>query len=187
MMTDERRIVNPKDAALRDLEDGDIQAEEAIPALLPQLLQKMDKRLDALLESAERLNKANMMITYELKSLGAEPGLFRKPAARLNLVALNFTTPVGPSSRPQQQPTSIAAKDGRSALLAQARREKAKVGYEPRDVNDDDEDLARRVVPDTELTESERTGRAMTKGRNNDPRQAALQQFSTLGDEGLAG
>ncbi|KFK32121.1 hypothetical protein AALP_AA6G200900 [Arabis alpina] len=149
-MTDERRITDPKDAELRDLEDGEIQTDGSIredqtarhdppPAaptranppgekskevpratsLLHELLQKMSMILDALLETVERQNRAIRMITDELKSLGAdfraralEPGLFRKPTARLDPVALNFTTPVELSSRPQQQPSSITAKDG---------------------------------------------------------------------------
>ncbi|KFK32067.1 hypothetical protein AALP_AA6G195300 [Arabis alpina] len=199
-MTDERRIANPNDPALRDLEDGEIQtngstrkdqtARSDLPptglaranppgekskeaprttSLLPELLQKMSITLDVLLESAERQNKANGTITDELKSLGAdyrarvlELGMFRK------LVALNFTTPVRPSSQPLQQPMSTTAKDGRSALLAQALSKKGKVGNEPLDVDDDDEDLARRVVLDTELTEPERARRTTTKGRNAD-------------------
>ncbi|KFK22055.1 hypothetical protein AALP_AAs70859U000100 [Arabis alpina] len=102
-MTDERRIADPKDVALRDLEEGEIQAEGSTnkdqtarddppPAsaarvdlhgeksketpragsLLPELLQKMSTTLDALLESAERQNRANGTITDELRSIGAD-------------------------------------------------------------------------------------------------------------------
>ncbi|KFK22880.1 hypothetical protein AALP_AAs64569U000200 [Arabis alpina] len=94
-------------------------------SLLPELLQKMSATLDALLESAERQNRANGTITDELRSIGAdvrarplEPSLFRKPAAQIDPVALNFTTPIGSSSRPRQQNPSTAANDERSALLA---------------------------------------------------------------------
>ncbi|KFK36317.1 hypothetical protein AALP_AA4G106900 [Arabis alpina] len=179
-MTDERRIADLKDAAPRDLEEGEIQAEggtnedqaardDPPPAgsactdlhgeqwretprassLLPELLQKMSATLDALLESAERQNRTNGTITDELRSIGAdvraqplEPGLFRKPAAQIDPVALNFTTPGGSSSRPRHQNPSTTVNDGQSALLAQARQEKAKVGDEPIDLDNDDEDLA---------------------------------------------
>ncbi|KFK29110.1 hypothetical protein AALP_AA7G090400 [Arabis alpina] len=178
----------------------------------------MSTTLDALLESAERQNRSNGMITDELNSLGAdirvrplEPGLFRKPAARIDPVALNFTTPGGSSNRPRHQNPSTAANDGRSALLAQARREKAKVGDEPIDLDNDDEDLprrvvpetiftetviqqrfsafddddlARRVVPNTIFTEIARDRHGTTKARNDDPRYVASQQFSTFGDHG---
>ncbi|KFK44316.1 hypothetical protein AALP_AA1G242500 [Arabis alpina] len=148
-MTDERRIADPKDAAPRDLEEGEIQAEggtnedqaardDPPPAgtsradlpgeksketprassLLPELLQKMSATLDALLESAERQKRANGTITDELRSIGAdvrarplEPSLFRKPAAQIDPMALNFTTPIGSSSRPRQQNPSTAAND----------------------------------------------------------------------------
>ncbi|KFK29427.1 hypothetical protein AALP_AA7G133100 [Arabis alpina] len=193
-MTDERRIADPKDAAPRDLEEGEIQAEggtnedqaardDPPPAgaaradlqgeqsretprassLLPELLQKMSVTLDALLESAERQNRANRTITDELRSIGAdvcarplEPSLFKRPAARIDPVALNFTTPIGSSSQPRQQNPSTAANDGRSALFAQARRETPKVGDEPIDLDNDNEDLARRVVPETIFTETAR-------------------------------
>ncbi|KFK29239.1 hypothetical protein AALP_AA7G107400 [Arabis alpina] len=155
--------------------------------LPPELLQKMSTTLDALVESAERQNRANRIITDELRSIGAdvrarplEPGLFRKP------VALNFTTPVGSLSRPRHKNPSTAVKGGRSALLAQARREKAKIGDEPIDLDNEDEDLARRFVPDTKLTETERSRQGTTKARNNDPRHAASQEFSTFGDDGPA-
>ncbi|KFK32314.1 hypothetical protein AALP_AA6G225800 [Arabis alpina] len=183
-MTDERRIADPKDTAPRDLEEGEIQAEG-------ELLQKMSATLDALLESVERQNRTNRIITNELRSLGAdvlarplEPGLFRKPAARIDRVELNFTTPGWSSSRPRHQNPSTAANDGRSALLAQARREKAKVGDEPIDLDNDDEDLARRVVPETIFTETARDRQGIAKARNNDPRHIASQQFSTIGDDG---
>ncbi|KFK40201.1 hypothetical protein AALP_AA3G343100 [Arabis alpina] len=103
------------------------KSKEALRAtlLLLELLQKMNTTLDALLESAERQNRANGTITDELQSLGAdfcartlEPGLFRKPAARIDPLALNFTTPAESSSQPRQQHPSVAAKDGRSILLA---------------------------------------------------------------------
>ncbi|KFK24025.1 hypothetical protein AALP_AAs71737U000100 [Arabis alpina] len=123
--------------------------------LLPELLQKMSATLDALLESADRQNKINGTKTEELRSIGAdvqpralEPGLFRKLAPRLDPVALNFTTPVGSSNRPRQQHPSADAKDGQSVLLALAHREKANIGDEPIEVDDDDEDLARQVVPE---------------------------------------
>ncbi|KFK23959.1 hypothetical protein AALP_AAs57408U000300 [Arabis alpina] len=221
-MTDERRIADPKDAAPRDLEEGEIQAEggtnedhaardDPPPAgaaradmqgeqsretprassLLPELLQKMSATLDALLESAERQNRTNGTITDELRSIGAEvrarplePGLFRKPAARIDPVALNFTTPGGSSSRPRHQNPLIAANDGRSALLAQGRRAKAKVGDEPIDLDNDDEDLARRVVPETIFTDTARDRQGITKTRNEDPRHVASQQFSTFGVDG---
>ncbi|KFK31600.1 hypothetical protein AALP_AA6G134100 [Arabis alpina] len=145
-------------------------------SLLPELLQKMSTTLDALLESVERQNSANMTITEELRSIGAdvrarplEPGLFRKPAARIDPVALNFTTPGGSSSRPRHQNPSTAANDGRSALLPQTRQEKAKVGDEPIDLDNDDEDLARRVVPKTIFTETVRDRQGMATARNDDP------------------
>ncbi|KFK39745.1 hypothetical protein AALP_AA3G282400 [Arabis alpina] len=223
-MADERRIVDPKDVAPRDLEEGEIQAEgrtnkdqtasdnprpasaaradrpgeksnetPRASSLLRELLQKMSTTLDTLLESAEQQNRANTTITDELRSIGAdvcarplEPGLFRKPAARIDPVALNFTTLVGSSIRPRQQNPSTAAKDGRSALLAQARREKAKVGNEPIDLDNDDEDLARRVVRDTIFIETARDRHGTTKARNDDPRYIASQQFSTFGDDGSA-
>ncbi|KFK39146.1 hypothetical protein AALP_AA3G206100 [Arabis alpina] len=212
-MTDERRIADPKDVAPRDLEEGEIQAEgdtnkdqtardDPPPAgtaradlpgeksketprassLLPELLQKMSATLDALLESAERQNRANGTITNKLRPLG--PSLFRKPAARIDPVALNFTTPIGSSSQPRQQIPSTAANDGRSALLAQARREKAKVGDEPIDLDNNDEDLARRVVPETIFTETARDRQGMAKARNDDPQHIASQQFSTIRDDG---
>ncbi|KFK24419.1 hypothetical protein AALP_AAs61719U000100, partial [Arabis alpina] len=162
-------------------------------SLLPELLQKMSVTLDALLESADRQNKTNGTITEELRSIGAdvrtrvlEP-LFRKPAPRLDPLALNFTTPVGSSNRPRQQHPSADAKDGRSVLLAQARREKAKIGDEPIEVDNDDEDLARQVVPDTELTEPERARQAAARGRNTYHRQAASQEFPVIDDDSLAG
>ncbi|KFK29393.1 hypothetical protein AALP_AA7G127600 [Arabis alpina] len=155
-------------------------------SLLPELLQKMSATLDALLESAERQNRANGTITDELISIGAdvrarplEPSLFRRPAARIDPVALNFTTPIGPSSQPRQQNPSTAANDERSALLAQARREKAKIGDEPIDLDNDDDDLARRVVPETIFTETARDRQGMAKARNDDPQHIASQQFST--------
>ncbi|KFK29861.1 hypothetical protein AALP_AA7G188500 [Arabis alpina] len=87
-------------------------------SLLPELLQKMRTTLDALLESAEWQNRANGMITNELRSIGVdvrarplEPGLIRKPAARIDPMALNFSTPIGSSSRPRQQNPSTAAND----------------------------------------------------------------------------
>ncbi|KFK29779.1 hypothetical protein AALP_AA7G178300 [Arabis alpina] len=224
-MTDERRTAHPKDAGLRDLEDGEIQTDGSVcedqiahddpppaaPArvspsgekskeapratsLLPELLQKMSAMIDALLESADRQNKTNGMITEELRSIGAdvrtralEPGLFRKPAPRLDPLALNFTTPVGSSSQPRQQHPSADAKDGRFVLLPQARREKAKIGDEPIEVDDDDEDLARQVMPDTELTEPERARQAAARGRNTYHRQAASQEFPVIDDDSLAG
>ncbi|KFK43840.1 hypothetical protein AALP_AA1G180400 [Arabis alpina] len=152
----------------------------------------MSATLDALLESADRQNKTNGTITEELKSIGAdvraralEPGLFRKLAPRLDPVALNFTTPVGSSNRPRQQHPSADAKDGRSVLLAQALCEKAKIGDELIEVDDDDEDLARQVVP--ELTKHERARQAAARGRNTYHRQAALQEFPAVDDDGLAG
>ncbi|KFK26577.1 hypothetical protein AALP_AA8G266600 [Arabis alpina] len=151
----------------------------------------MSATLDALLESAERKNQTNGTITEELRSIGAyvrarllEPGLFRKPAARIDPVALNFTTPGGSSSRPRHQNSSTTANDGRSALLSQARREKAKVGDEPRDLDNDDEDLNRRVVPETIFTETAKDRQGMAKARNDDPRHIASQKFSTIGDDG---
>ncbi|KFK28968.1 hypothetical protein AALP_AA7G071700 [Arabis alpina] len=160
-------------------------------SLLPELLQKMSATLDALLESVEPQNRANGAITDELRSIGADvrarplkPGLFRKPAARIDPVALNFTTPVGSSSQPRQQNPSIAANDGRSALLAQARRVKAKVSDAPIDLDNDDEDLARRVIPETIFTETARDRRGITKARNDDSRHVASQLFSTFGDDG---
>ncbi|KFK24039.1 hypothetical protein AALP_AAs41333U000100 [Arabis alpina] len=151
----------------------------------------MSATLDALLETAERQNRANGTITDELRSIGAdvrarplEPSLFRKPAARIDPVALNFTTPIGSSSQTRQQNPSTDANDGRSALLAQARREKAKVGDEPIDLDNDDEDLARRVVPETIFTETARDQQGMAKARNDDPQHIASQQFSTIRDDG---
>ncbi|KFK32120.1 hypothetical protein AALP_AA6G200900 [Arabis alpina] len=194
-MTDERRITDPKDAELRDLEDGEIQTDGSIredqtarhdppPAaptranppgekskevpratsLLHELLQKMSMILDALLETVERQNRAIRMITDELKSLGAD---FRARALEPAAAVVDH------------------CQRRRSALLAQAQREKSKVGDKPIDL-DDDEDLARRVVPDTELTYTERARQAATKARIADPRQATSQQFSTLGDNGPA-
>ncbi|KFK43923.1 hypothetical protein AALP_AA1G191700 [Arabis alpina] len=219
-MTDERRINDPKDAAPRDLEEGEIQAEGStnkdqaasdnppptgaaradLPgekskepprasSLFPELLQKMSAKLDALLESAERQNRANEMITDELRSIGAdilarslEPDLFRKPAAGIDPVVFNFTTPVGSSIRPRQHNPSTATKDGQSALLAQARREKERVGDDLIDLDNDDEDLARRVVPDTIFIETTTDRHGTTKARNDDPRYVDSQQFSTFGD-----
>ncbi|KFK33404.1 hypothetical protein AALP_AA5G008300 [Arabis alpina] len=118
-------------AARADLQGEQSRETPKASSLLPELLQKMSATLDALLESAERQNRTNRTITNELRSIGEEvrarplePGLFRKPAARIDPVALNFTTPKGSSSRPRHQNPSTAANDGRSALLAQARREK---------------------------------------------------------------
>ncbi|KFK24124.1 hypothetical protein AALP_AAs60715U001000 [Arabis alpina] len=158
----------PPGTARADLPGEKSKETPRASSLLPELLQKMSATLDALLESAEQQNRGNGTITNELGSIGAdvrarplEPGLFRKPAARIDPVALNFTTPIGSSSQPWQHNPSTAANDGRSALLAQARREKAKVGdepidldNEPIDLDNDDEDLARRVVPETIFTET---------------------------------
>ncbi|KFK24256.1 hypothetical protein AALP_AAs63196U000100 [Arabis alpina] len=183
----------PAGAARADLQGEQSRETPRASSLLPELLQKMSTTLDALLESAERQNRSNGTITDELRSLGAdirarplEPGLFRKPAARIDPVALNFTTLGGSSNRPRHQNPSTAANDERSALLTQARREKAKVGDGPIDLDNDDEDLARRVVPDTIFTETARDQHGTTKARGDDPRHVASQQFSTFGDDGSA-
>ncbi|KFK29683.1 hypothetical protein AALP_AA7G165200 [Arabis alpina] len=181
----------PAGTAHADLPGEKSKEPPRASSLLPELLQKMSATLDALLESAERQNRANGIITDELRSIGAdvrarplEPGLFQKPAARIDPVALNFTTPIGSSSRPRQQNSSTAVNDGRSALLAQTRREKAKVGNEPRNLDNDDEDLARRVVPETIFTETARDRQGMAKARNDDPQHIASHQFSTIRDDG---
>ncbi|KFK41419.1 hypothetical protein AALP_AA2G128400 [Arabis alpina] len=199
-MTGERRIADPKDVAPRDLEEGEIQAEgdtnkdqtarDDLPpagtaradlpgeksketprasSLLPELLQKMSATLDALQESAERQNRTNGTITDELRSIGAD-------------VRARPLEP-GSSSQPRQQNPSTAAYNERSALLAQARREKAKVGDEPIDLDNDDDDLARRVVPETIFTETARDRQGMAKARNDDPQHIASQQFSTVRDD----
>ncbi|KFK24217.1 hypothetical protein AALP_AAs51720U000100 [Arabis alpina] len=167
----------PAGTARSDLPGEKSKETPRARSLLPELLQKMSAALDAILESAERQNRTNGTITDELRSIRAdvrarplEPGLFRRLAARLDPVALNFTTPIGSSSQPRQQNPSTAANDERSALLAQARREKAKVGDEPIDLDNDDDDLARRV--------------GMAKARNDDPQHIASQQFSTVRDDG---
>ncbi|KFK37061.1 hypothetical protein AALP_AA4G207800 [Arabis alpina] len=181
----------PVGTARADLPGEKSKETPRASSLLPELLQKMSATLDALLESAERQNRANGTITDELRSIGAdvrarplEPSLFRKPAARIDPLAFNFTTPIGSSRQPRQQNPSTAANDGRSALLAQARREKAKVGDEPIDLDNDDDDLARRVVPETIFTETARDRQGMAKARNDDPQHIASQQFSTIGDDG---
>ncbi|KFK23471.1 hypothetical protein AALP_AAs67539U000100 [Arabis alpina] len=186
-----RNNLPPAGTARADLPGEKSKQTPRASSLLPELLQKMKTTLDALLESAERLNRTNGTITDELRSIGAEvrtrplePGLFRKPAARIDPVALNFTTPGGSSSRPRHQNPSTAANDGRSALLAQARREKAKVGDEPIALDNDDEDLARRAVPETIFTETARDRQGIAKARTDDPRHIASQQFSTIGDDG---
>ncbi|KFK43987.1 hypothetical protein AALP_AA1G200300 [Arabis alpina] len=181
----------PASAARADRPSEKSKETPRASSLLPELLQKMSTTLDALLKSAERQNRANGNKTDELRSIGAdvrarplEPSLFRKPAARIDPVALNFTIPVASSSRPRKQNPSTAANDGRSAFLAQARREKAKVGDEPIYLDNDDEDLARRVVPDTIFTKTARDRHGTTKARSDDPRHIAAQQFSTFGDDG---
>ncbi|KFK26926.1 hypothetical protein AALP_AA8G310900 [Arabis alpina] len=176
----------PAGTARADLPGEKSKETPRASSLLPKLLQKMSTTLHALLESAERQNRSNGTITDELRSLGAdirarplEPGLFRKTAARIDPVALNFATLGGSSNRPRHQNPSTAANDERSALLAQTRREKAKVSYEPIDLDNDDEDLARRVVPETIFTETARDSdrQGMTKERNDDPQHIASQQF----------
>ncbi|KFK29250.1 hypothetical protein AALP_AA7G108900 [Arabis alpina] len=166
----------PAETARADLPGEKSKETPRASSLLPELLQKMSATLDALLESAERQNRANGTITDELRSIGTdiraqplEPSLFRKPAARIDPVALNFTTPGGSSSRPWHQNPSTAANDGRSALLAQARREKAKVGDEPIDLDNDDEDCI--------FNETARDRHGTTKAKNDD-------QFSTVRDDG---
>ncbi|KFK25958.1 hypothetical protein AALP_AA8G185000 [Arabis alpina] len=205
-MTDERRIADPKDVAPRDLEEGEIQVEgstnkdqiarDDLPpagaaradlpgeksketprasSVLPELLQKMSTTLEALLESTKQQNRANGTITDELRSIGAdvrarplEPGLFRKPAARID--------PVVKSIDRRKRWTIRSLSPGTA-------RER-KVGDEPIDLDNDDEDLARRVVPDTIFTETARDRQGTTKARNDDPRHVASQQFSTFGDDG---
>ncbi|KFK39458.1 hypothetical protein AALP_AA3G247400 [Arabis alpina] len=181
----------PAGTARADLPGEKSKETPRASSLLPELLQNMSATLDALLESAERQNITNRTITDELRSIGAdvraqplEPSLFRKPAARIDPVALNFTTPGGSSSRPRHQNLSTAANDGRSALVPQARREKAKVGDEPIDLDNDDEDLPRRVVPETIFTETMINRQGINKAKNDDPRYIALHQFSTVRDDG---
>ncbi|KFK29418.1 hypothetical protein AALP_AA7G132100 [Arabis alpina] len=180
----------PAGTAHADLPGEKSKETPRASSLLPELLQKMSATLDALLESAERQNRANGTITDELRSIGEdvrarplEPSVFRKPAARIDPVALNFTTPIGSSSQPRRQNPSTAANDERSALLAQARREKAKVDDESIDLDNDDDDLARRVAPETIFTETTRDRQGMAKARNDDPQHIASQQFSTVRDD----
>ncbi|KFK32465.1 hypothetical protein AALP_AA6G245400 [Arabis alpina] len=181
----------PAGTARADLPGKKSKETQRASSLLPELLQKMSATLDALLESAERQNRANGIITDELRSIGAdvsarplEPGLFRKPAAQIDPVLLNFTTPIGSSSQPRQQNPSTAAYDGRSAFLARHDERKQKSGDEPIDLDNDDEDLARRVVPEIIFTETARDRQGMTKARNDDPQHIASQQFSTIRDDG---
>ncbi|KFK36215.1 hypothetical protein AALP_AA4G092800 [Arabis alpina] len=194
-MTDERRIADPKDVAPRDLEEGEIQAEGSTnkdPTARddsPPAEDEHDTGRTAgerrVAKPSQRDNNRRAQIHRSRRPRTTlEPGLFRKLAARIDPVALNFTTPVGSSSRPRQQNPSTGANDGRSALLAQARRENAKVGDEPIDLDNDDEDLTRRVVPDTIFTETVRDRQGTTKARNDDPRHGASQQFSTFGNDG---
>ncbi|KFK25894.1 hypothetical protein AALP_AA8G176300 [Arabis alpina] len=181
----------PAGIARADLPGEKSKETPRASSLLPELLQKMSTTLDALLESAERQNRSNGTITDELRSLGADirarplkPGLFRKPAARIDPVALNFAIPGGSSNRPRHQNPSTAANYERSALLAQARRKKAKVGDEPIDLDNDEEDQARRVVPEIIFTKTTRDRQGMAKERNDDPQHIASQQFSTARDDG---
>ncbi|KFK26028.1 hypothetical protein AALP_AA8G194300 [Arabis alpina] len=181
----------PAGTARADLPGEKSKETPRASSLLLELLQKMSMTLDTLLESAERQNRSNGTITDELRSLGAdirarplEPGLSRKPGSRIDPVALNFATPGGSSNRPRHQNPSTAANDERSALLAQARREKTKVSDEPIDLDNDDEDLARRVIPETIFTETARDRQGMAKERNDDPQHIASQQFFTVRDDG---
>ncbi|KFK24122.1 hypothetical protein AALP_AAs60715U000700 [Arabis alpina] len=162
-MTDERHIADPKDVAPRDLEEGEIQAEGKDEYDTGRVAAKYR----ATKQSQRDNNRRAQIHGADVRARPLEPGLFRKPAARIDLVALNFTTPVGSSIRPRQQSPSTAAKDGRSALLAQARQEKAKVSNEPIDLDNDDEDLARRFIPDTIFTEIARDRQGTTKVRND--------------------
>ncbi|KFK31926.1 hypothetical protein AALP_AA6G177000 [Arabis alpina] len=179
-MTDERRIADLKDATPRDLEEGEIQAEGATN----EDQAARDDPPPAGAGRADLQGEQSRSLGADVRARPLEPGLFRKPAARIDLVALNFTTPGGSSSRPRHQNPSTTANDGRSALLTQARREKAKVGDEPIDLDNDDEDLPRRVVPETIFTETVINRQGITKAKNDDPRYITLHQFSTVRDDG---
>ncbi|KFK32742.1 hypothetical protein AALP_AA6G283000 [Arabis alpina] len=147
----------PAETARADLPGEKSKETPRASSFLPELLQKMSATLDALLESAERQNRANRIITDELRSIGAdvraqplEISLFRKPAAQIDPVALNFTTPGGSSSRPR------------------------------------DDGSVRRVARNADLPEEKAAQRTTTRTKHADPHRMIQQRFSAFDDDDLA-
>ncbi|KFK43545.1 hypothetical protein AALP_AA1G140700 [Arabis alpina] len=176
-MTDERRIADPKDVAPRDLEEGEIQAEgdtnkdqtardDPPPA--------GTARADLHGEKSKETPRASSLLPKLLQKMSATLDALLESAERQNRTNGTITDEL----------RSIGA-DIRARPLepAQARREKVKVGDETIDLDKDDDDLARRVVPETIFTETARDRQGMANARNDDPQHIAPQQFSTVRDD----
>ncbi|KFK45143.1 hypothetical protein AALP_AA1G349200 [Arabis alpina] len=169
-MTDKRRIADPKDVAPWDLEDGEISTDRSTredqtarddpPPARPARANPPtgEARANPPGEKSKEVPTTTVLVYELLQKMNKTLDSLLVSAERQNKANQAITNEL----------KSLGA-DYRIPVL------------EP-DV-DDNEDLARRVVPDTELTESKRARQATTKGSNADPRQAASQQFSTLGDD----
>ncbi|KFK29662.1 hypothetical protein AALP_AA7G162600 [Arabis alpina] len=183
-MTDERRIADPKDTVPRDLEEGEIQAEGGTnenQAARDDPPPAGTARADLPGEKSKETPRASSLLPELLQKMSATLDALLESTERQNRANGTITDELRSIGADN---SSTAANDERSALLAQARREKAKVGDEPIDLDNDDDDPARRVVPETIFTETARDRQGTAKARNDDPQHIASQQFSTVRDDG---